>query len=102
MRRVSSPIRVALVAILMLTAGAMPARAQLNTQHIKGTMGLKSGTQPPPHVYIVAPLLYLYNADSVEDKDGNRVPGDAGLTSAAYGGGINVVTTKKLFGGFYG
>ena len=35
---------------------AVPARAQLNTQHIKGTVGLKSGSQAPPGVYFIAPL----------------------------------------------
>ena len=37
---------------------ATPARAQLNTQHIKGTVGRKSGSQTPPGVYFIAPLLY--------------------------------------------
>jgi hypothetical protein len=34
------------------------AQAQLNTQHINGTVGLKAGSQPPPHWYLVAPLFY--------------------------------------------
>jgi len=79
-----------------------PAEAQLNTQHIKGTVGLKSGSQAPPGVYFIAPLWYVYKTDEVKDRDGNRLPFAADLTSHVYGGGISVVTTKKLLGGFYG
>ena len=80
-----------------------PAEAQLNTQHIKGTVGLKSGSQPPPGVYFIAPLLYVYKADQVKDRNGDRLGlGNADLTSRMYGAGVNVVTKKKLFGGFYG
>lgn len=43
-----------------------PAEAQLNTQHIKGTVGLKSGSQAPPGVYFIAPLFYVYKADEVK------------------------------------
>ncbi len=79
-----------------------PAEAQLNTQHLKGTIGLKSGSQAPSGVYFIAPLFYSYKTDEVKDHDGVRLPFDAGLTSQLYGGGISVVTKKKLFGGFYG
>ena len=79
-----------------------PAEAQLNTQHIKGTVGLKSGSQAPPGVYFIAPLFYVYKADVVKDRDGVRRPFAGDLTSQLYGGGINVVTKRKLFGGFYG
>jgi hypothetical protein len=79
-----------------------PAEAQLNTQHIKGTVGLKSGSQPPPGVYFIAPLFYVYKADEVKDRNGDEFGLAANLTSRIYGGGINVVTQRKLFGGFYG
>jgi len=81
---------------------AAPAEAQLNTQHLKGTVGLKSGSQPPPGVYFIAPLFYVYKSDQVKDRDGARLPFATDLTSQVYGGGISVVTKKKLFGGFYG
>ena len=79
-----------------------PAEAQLNTQHIKGTVGLKSGSQPPPGVYFLAPLFYVYKSDEVKDRDGAGLPFGADLTTQLYGGGINVVTKRKLFGGLYG
>jgi hypothetical protein len=82
--------------------GADPAMAQLNTQHIKGAVGLKSGTQPPPHVYLIAPFVYIYNTDTVRAADGKPLPGDASITSVAYAGGLSVVTSKKLWGASYG
>jgi hypothetical protein len=44
----------------------------------------------------------VYRTDEVRDRNGNRLPIDASVTSVVYGGGINVVTTKKVLGGFYG
>ena len=35
------------------------AGAQLNVQHIKGPTGLKAGSQPAPHVYVIAPLVWV-------------------------------------------
>jgi hypothetical protein len=29
-----------------------------STPHIKGTVGLEAGSQPPPGVYFIAPLYY--------------------------------------------
>jgi hypothetical protein len=82
--------------------GVTEAEAQLNTQHIKGTVGLKSGSQAPAGVYFIAPLLYVYSTDEVKDDQGVRQPFAADLTSQVYGGGVSVVTKRRLFGGFYG
>jgi hypothetical protein len=89
-------------ALLVCVAAATSAEAQLNTQHIKGTVGLKSGTQPPPHVYVIAPLLYGYNSNKVVNREGEQLPINASLNSVVGAAGINVVATKKLLGGFYG
>lgn len=98
---VSARVIVAVVLACLFAAGR--AEAQLNTQHLKGSVGLKSGSQPPPGVYFIAPLIYVYNSDEVRNRDGNDVPfGDAELTAVVYGGGVNVVTQKKFLGGFYG
>jgi hypothetical protein len=88
--------------LLACALGVVPAHAQLNTQHIKGTTGLKSGSQPPPHVYFIAPLLYVYKTDTVKDRNGDRLPLDASITTQAYAGGVMWVSTKKILGGFYG
>ena len=96
--------KVATNTLLAIVIGAAPTQAQLATQHIKGTTGLKAGSQPPPHVYVIGPLVYVYSTDEVKDPDGNTLfrSGDAALTSVAAAGGVSVVTTKKLLGGFYG
>src|SRR5262245_64564228 len=89
-------------AFLLLTICVAPARAQLNTQHIKGIVGLKAGSQAPPNIYVIAPLLYNYTTDQIKDRDGKSLPGNASLDSVAYAGGFSVVTSKKILGGFYG
>jgi hypothetical protein len=88
--------------ILACVFAVTPAHAQLATQHIKGLVGLKAGTQPPPNVYFIAPVLYRYSTDTVKNREGQRVPIDVNLTSSAFGGGVNVVTNKKILGGNYG
>jgi len=94
--------RMVIAVVLGCVSVAAPAEAQLNTQHIKGTVGLKSGSQAPPGVYFIAPLFYVYKADEVKDRDGVPLPGGGDLTTQLYGGGVSVVTNKKLFGGAYG
>ncbi len=89
----------ALLATLLVPA---PAFAQLNTQHVKGSVGLKAGSQPPPGGYIIAPLLYFYTSDEVKDREGNTFPLAATLDAALFGVGYSHVTTKKILGGFYG
>jgi hypothetical protein len=87
-----------LLAVLVMSV--TPAQAQLNTQHIKGTTGLKAGSMPPPHTYIPI-LYYVYKMDSVKDVNGNTLLDNVKLTSHAYGTGIYVVTSKKILGGDY-
>jgi hypothetical protein len=86
---------------LLLTFAVAPAHAQLNTQHIKGLVGLKGGSLPPPHWYVIAPLVYLYNTDTIRLKDGTKFPVDLSITSTAYAGGVSWVSSKKVLGGFY-
>jgi hypothetical protein len=88
-----------LVAMVIFTPRA--ARAQLNGLNIKGDMGLKSGSQPPPGEY-AAILLYRYGADTIKDRSGDSLPGAGDLTLGIGAGVINVVTTKKIFGANYG
>jgi hypothetical protein len=91
------------IAVVVACASPVTAvQAQLNTQHIKGNVGLKSGSQAPPGVYFIAPLVYVYKTDEVKDHDGTRRPFASDLTSALYGAGISVVTNRKLLGGSYG
>ena len=87
--------------MLAWALGGTSAQAQLITQHVKGSVGLKAGSQPPPHLYVVAPLLYLYNTDTVRNRDGEKLPVDASLTSAFFAAGFLKVTQKKILGGTY-
>jgi hypothetical protein len=89
--------------VLIAFAASPPeARAQLITQHVKGSVGLKAGSQPPPGGYVVAPILYVYSTDTVKDRDGNKLPGNANLTSSFFAAGYSQVTSKKILGGQYG
>jgi hypothetical protein len=90
--------------LIVFVVGALPValHAQLLTQHVKGAVGLKAGSQPPPGGYVPLPVFYLYNTSKVKDRNGDRLPGNADLTSTFFGAGYSHVTTKKIFGGFYG
>lgn len=94
--------RLTIGSLAFIVLGVAPAWAQLRTQHIPGVVGLKGGTPPPPHVYVIAPLFYMYWTDTVRDRNGDKLPLDASITTVAYAGGVNVVTTKKILGGNYG
>jgi hypothetical protein len=96
--------RLVLIAVVVAVVSgiATPARAQLNTQHIKGSIGLKAGSQPPPGGYVIAPFLYFYSTDDVRNRNGVHVPIDASIDAAIFGGGFSYVTTTKILGGFYG
>ena len=90
------------LAVGLVGLAATPALAQLNTQHIKGGVGLKSGSQPPPHTYVVLPLFFVYTTDDIRRQDGTRLPIDASISSVAYGAGIVYVSERKILGGHYG
>ena len=103
MTRTTASLRMAGGVLLALTVGVSPAFAQLNVQHIKGPTGLKAGSQPSPHVYVIGPLVWIYKTDTVKTADGDQVPpGNTDITVGAYGAGVLVVTTKKILGGNYG
>lgn len=88
--------------VIASVVGVVPAQAQLNTQHIKGVVGLKGASQPPPHWYVVAPVGYTYDTDTVRDRNGDELPINEHITVGMGGLGFTHVTTKKLFGGYYG
>jgi hypothetical protein len=96
--------QVLLVAIVAIAGAIFPREsiAQLLTQHVKGSVGLKAGSSPPPGGYVVLPILYAYHTDTVKDRNGDKLPIDASITSAFFGAGYSHVTTKKILGGLYG
>src|SRR5262245_61661261 len=92
----------AIAASALVAAIAAPAQAQLNTQHVKGSFGVKGGSAPPPGAYAIAPLLYFYSTDDIRDANGDRVPLDANITASFIGFGVTVVTKKQFLGAYYG
>jgi hypothetical protein len=95
-------VSTAAVVLALTLSSVAPAFAQLNTQHLKGSTGLKNGSQPPPGGYFAVPVLYFYNTDTIRDREGNKFPVDASITSALFGAGFMYVTTKKVLGANYG
>jgi hypothetical protein len=92
---------ISVVGFVILTV-ASPALAQLNSQHIKGSAGLKSGSQAPPGGYVIAPILYFYQTDTIKNRDGASLPTTADLNASVFGAGINVVMPKTILGGHFG
>ena len=81
--------------VAIVPAGLPPeALAQLLTQHIKGAVGLKAGSQPPPGGYVPLPVVYFYKTDTVKNRNGETLPVTADLTSAFFG--IGFATLRPL------
>jgi hypothetical protein len=100
--------RVFLSAVLLCMAtilNAGPAHAQLSGHNTKGDFGLQSGSQAPPGFYVVAPMYYRYDADSLKNRDGDTVridPEERGsLKANAYVFGLVWVSDYKILGGNY-
>ena len=77
------------------------AHAQLNGENLLGDMGVKSGTQPEPGLY-VSTIYYRYRADSLKDAAGRSVNADpTGDASQSINAGVPLVyyvTPKKVLG----
>jgi hypothetical protein len=84
---------------------AVPALAQMNGENLLGDMGVKSGTQPEPGVY-VATMYYRYFTNTITGPDGEPVvfdPTAAGSqTIHAAVPLVIYVSPKKLFGAHIG
>jgi hypothetical protein len=91
-------------AILLAILFAAPAHAQLNGENLLGDMGVKSGTQPEPGLY-VSSIYYRYRADSLKDASGRSVnadpTGDASQTINAGVPLVYYVTPKKVLGAHF-
>jgi hypothetical protein len=74
----------------------------LNGENLLGDMGVQSGTQPAPGLYI-STLFYRYGTDTVKDGEGRRVTFDpTGDGQQAINAIVPIaywVTPKKVFGG---
>ncbi len=52
---------------------AQTSFAVLAGHNSKGDYGLQSGSQLPPGFYMVAPLYYRYDADTLRNREGKKV-----------------------------
>jgi len=75
------------------------AHAQLKGDRIPGAIGLQSGTQAPPGLY-VANLAYVYQTDTIKDNNGNTIAAGANLhlTTALEGVAFSWVTNGRFLG----
>jgi hypothetical protein len=95
--------RVTLLAVAFSIAA--PAYAQLNGENLLGDMGVKSGTQPEPGLYI-SNVYYRYFTDAIKGPDGRTIvfdPTRAG--SQTINAAVPIVlyiSPKKLMGAHYG
>ena len=90
-----------LLMTIIFAATATTAHAQLNGENLLGDMGVKSGTQPEPGLYL-STIYYRYGADSLKDAAGRSVNADpTGEASQTINAGVPLlyyVTPKKVLG----
>lgn len=95
--------RIIALLALAVVASVPQLKAQLNGHNTRGDFGVQAGTQPPPGNYVVAPLFYRYEADTLRNRDGDgdgqRL--DFSIDVNAYVFGFLWVSEKKVLGGNY-
>jgi hypothetical protein len=86
----------------LLMAVCLPAGAQNLGLNLRGDVGLKSGTQPIPGYYIVAPLYWRADYDSLRGPNGNSLPFDNNAAINLIAPAFAMVTPWKVLGATYG
>ena len=90
---------------LAMALCATPAYAQLNGENLLGDMGMKSGSQPAPGLY-VGSLYYRYRTDTIKGPDGKTLgldpTGEAQQTIQAAVPMAIYVSKKKVLGANFG
>jgi hypothetical protein len=87
--------------LLLFVCICLPAAAQYKGDDIPGSLGLQSGTQAPPGIY-VGNLLWIYPTSTVKDSHGNTINQRGSLTSTLDGIVLSGVTNWKFLGANYG
>lgn len=87
--------------LLAISFAAFTTQAQYKGDHIPGWVGLDSGSQAPPGIY-VGNILYAYPTDTVKDNNGNNIPLPGSLTIWADAVLVQAVTPYKVLGGNLG
>src|SRR5208282_4838131 len=82
---------------LIVAFAAVPAEAQYKGDDIPGFLGLQSGSQAPPGLY-VGNVVWVYRTSTIKDNSGNAINLPGSLTSTAELILVNVVTPYKVLG----
>ena len=101
MHRKSATGLTVFAALLAVLWTAQPASAQLSGFNIKGDVGLKAGSQPPPGGSATI-FFYRYSSDTIKDRFGHTFPVTGDLTVGLGATVFTYVTSKKLLGANYG
>ena len=80
--------------LALLICLAEPAFGQLGGEQFRGDLGLKSGSQAPPGLY-VAETLFFYRPTEVTGTNGAPLPGNVSLNIFAPALGLNYVSKKE-------
>jgi hypothetical protein len=85
-----------------LLAGSQ-AQAQFLGLNLRGDVGLRSGSQPPPGVYFTLPLYYGNDYSGLRDQDGHMIADNLDVNFDVLATPAFALTTKaKIFGGTLG
>jgi len=87
-------------ACLIVTVLPVMSEAQYKGDHIPGFLGLSSGTQAPPGLYM-GNVVWVYPTSTVKDNNGGSISRGS-LTSTADIILVSVVTHYKVFGATVG
>jgi hypothetical protein len=90
-------LRLILGACLIATVFPVMCTAQYKGDHIPGFIGLESGTQAPPGLYIDN-VVWVYPTSTIKDNAGNAISLPGSLTSTADVILLNAVTNYKVLG----
>jgi hypothetical protein len=78
------------------------AQAQYLGFNAIGDYGLKSGSQPAPGIYALAPSLYRVGYDGLRNANGEKVATNIDVNMTFLITGAQVTTDKKILGATYG
>ena len=97
MSRATSVVLLFLCAVFLSTS----LHAQYKGDDIPGFLGLQSGTQASPGLY-VGKVLWIYPTSTIKDNHGNKINQNGNLTSTLDGVLLSSVTNWKFLGANYG
>src|SRR5262249_49120133 len=77
--------------------------AQLLGFNLRGDTGIKSGSQPPPGIYLISPLYFRSDYDGLRDRNGDKILSGLNVdVNLLVVPGVAVTTKAKIAGATYG